>query len=925
MTARKLLAPGLLLLVALLIAPPPGSAATTPLWHGYAGYSFNGGFDVVPSATAGMAWVFYGARASFGPDINRVYVFRAGPGQDQDWDMILSDPNDQDERVFGSDLAGVGDVNGDGLDDVVVCAPLSMTSLEPDFPAGFYLYLGGPQFNWRPDLEALIWAGEYRLIGRGVVGGGDFNGDGYDDFAIDAWRGDVSVAFIYFGGPLLDAEPDMIIDYVWVQTKRESTALFADLNGDGIDDFVARDTHSSAGFANVYLGRELPMPFPDWVLGTGGLSASLTAGDVNGDGYDDLVAVEGGKVEVFHGGPGFDNVADVVFLDDEDRFTLHHQGRARVIRADADQTHADVFVASIFGRSVLAFDGLADSTATPNYVFRPDGEPFYNSITAIFETTHDLDGDGAEELAIIDEAYRINIYKDLYFDCDGDGVPDEDEVAAGTLPDCDGNGLADGCELLVWPDLDCSGDGLIDLCQLETDDCDGNGIVDACDIASYPYLDCDENGLLDSCVPVPEGHDCDGNGLPDCREIAEDRSLDCTFDGILDACQYEQPYPDCNGNGNPDFCEIASNPAVDCNLDRIPDSCQWTEPGYDCNLNQRLDVCEDPSELTVDCDHNDQADLCEMATFRGLDCDGNGFLDACDAAAPPDSCLTPPHLGIYFDAALAVTNLTGELPVVGDLYIALTGLDPARAGAMEEFAFSLQLPAGITIVEGTSVYPAGAIDLNTATADWYVRFLTPYAVGQAGEVVLVHCNYFVQADPGPDARITVHGSQASGISTMWPAWLDGVYGPNRVLDTRSAWFGLTFVDCNDNGVDDVQDIAGGTSADFDGNGVPDECQELSDVPEAVASLQLHPPVPNPFNPMTTIAFDLPAPTRVRLTIHDAAGRLVATVLQADLPAGTHREVWQGRTDAGGMAASGVYFVRLETGREARTRKIALLR
>jgi hypothetical protein len=70
--------------------------------------------------------------------------------------------------------------------------------------------------------------------------------------------------------------------------------------------------------------------------------------------------------------------------------------------------------------------------------------------------------------------------------------------------------------------------------------------------------------------------------------------------------------------------------------------------------------------------------------------------------------------------------------------------------------------------------------------------------------------------------------------------------------------------------------------------------------------------PNPFNPATTIGFALPHPGRVRLAVHDPRGRCVATLIDRDLPAGTHRIRWQPRA-----ARSGAYLVVLDSvlGRE----------
>jgi hypothetical protein len=91
------------------------------------------------------------------------------------------------------------------------------------------------------------------------------------------------------------------------------------------------------------------------------------------------------------------------------------------------------------------------------------------------------------------------------------------------------------------------------------------------------------------------------------------------------------------------------------------------------------------------------------------------------------------------------------------------------------------------------------------------------------------------------------------------------------------------------------------------------------------SFRLHPNVPNPFNPATTLRFDLPAPSRARLAVFDLAGRLVRTLVDRDLPAGPHEATWDGRDEQDRPAGSGIYFVRLESGADHATRKVLLLR
>jgi hypothetical protein len=87
---------------------------------------------------------------------------------------------------------------------------------------------------------------------------------------------------------------------------------------------------------------------------------------------------------------------------------------------------------------------------------------------------------------------------------------------------------------------------------------------------------------------------------------------------------------------------------------------------------------------------------------------------------------------------------------------------------------------------------------------------------------------------------------------------------------------------------------------------------------------LHPAAPNPFNPTTTLRFELPAPGRARLTVHDAAGARLATLVDAVLPAGPARTVWDGRDAAGRRLAAGIYLCRLQVGDRVLARKMALV-
>jgi hypothetical protein len=89
----------------------------------------------------------------------------------------------------------------------------------------------------------------------------------------------------------------------------------------------------------------------------------------------------------------------------------------------------------------------------------------------------------------------------------------------------------------------------------------------------------------------------------------------------------------------------------------------------------------------------------------------------------------------------------------------------------------------------------------------------------------------------------------------------------------------------------------------------------------VTALALSPASPNPFDRATAVRFALPAAGRVQLQVLDVQGRLVRTLLDERLDAGTWEETWDGRTDGGGAVGPGVYFTRLVTPEGVRTRKV----
>jgi len=89
---------------------------------------------------------------------------------------------------------------------------------------------------------------------------------------------------------------------------------------------------------------------------------------------------------------------------------------------------------------------------------------------------------------------------------------------------------------------------------------------------------------------------------------------------------------------------------------------------------------------------------------------------------------------------------------------------------------------------------------------------------------------------------------------------------------------------------------------------------------------LHAAAPNPFNPSTTIAFELPRRCAVRLLVFDVSGHRVRTLLDGESVAeGRHQIVWHGRDDVGRRVSSGTYFYMLAVEDHAETRRMLLVK
>jgi FlgD Ig-like domain len=103
-------------------------------------------------------------------------------------------------------------------------------------------------------------------------------------------------------------------------------------------------------------------------------------------------------------------------------------------------------------------------------------------------------------------------------------------------------------------------------------------------------------------------------------------------------------------------------------------------------------------------------------------------------------------------------------------------------------------------------------------------------------------------------------------------------------------------------------------------GVPETPRTPPEAPKLQA------PAPNPTSASATVAFYLPRPANVRLTVHDVSGRAVAVLASRNYPAGYHSAIWKGFSSVGKKMPAGVYFFRLAVdGKPAGAQKMIMVR
>lgn len=242
-------------------------------------------------------------------NLEKIFVYFGNTQPDTLSDLIIS------HDIPGFDAFGVftscNDVNGDSYDDIGTSA-VNFFAGSIHQKGKVYIYHGGPNLDTIPDFTITSLPNNFGdLFGSSMSVDGDVNNDGFNDILCQSSYG----AYLFLGSSELDSIPDWFIPHYYNGNYiGDPSCIIKDLNGDDYDDIAIS---WSFGYVLLFWGGENINTTPDLQLYTGYdiVTALASAGDVNHDGFNDIIASNfgAGVVKVFYGGNPMNSSPDLIF------------------------------------------------------------------------------------------------------------------------------------------------------------------------------------------------------------------------------------------------------------------------------------------------------------------------------------------------------------------------------------------------------------------------------------------------------------------------------------------------------------------------------------------------------------------------------------------------------------------------------------